>query len=255
MGQWVFGLISGLHPLNEFNSLPLLGWDSMGTGTKVYHEMRKKFPQLDAEFKGVKLLWACFMPAYHFHFSKKVVRLPEDVRGLKLLAGGAWTDFANALGFVGIGKGPPDWYMSIQKGLVDGQFVHWPAAQAFKVIELCSSHTLAGEAGFGMQMQAMFMNTEVWNKLPADIHQVFMDLQPWAQNEIIKMDIAEAAKGEAQARKLGHKMIELTPDEIQLWTKATAPARDKWIADMEAKGLPGKAVYDEAKSLIAKYNK
>ena len=135
----------------------------------------------------------------------------------------------------------------------------WPKErkmnEAFKVIELCSSHTLAGEAGFGMQMQAMFMNTEVWNKLPADIHKIFMDLQSWAQNEIIKMDIAEAAKGEAQARKLGHKMIELTPDEIQLWTKATAPARDKWIADMEAKGLPGKAVYEEAKSLIAKYNK
>ena len=31
MGTWVIGIISGLHPLNEYNSLPLLGYDSMAT--------------------------------------------------------------------------------------------------------------------------------------------------------------------------------------------------------------------------------
>ena len=30
---------------------------------------------------------------------------------------------------------------------------------------------------------------------------------------------------------------------------------EKWIANMEAKGLPGKAVYEEARRLIAIYNK
>ena len=255
MGQWVIGIISGLHPLNEYNSLPLLGYDSMETGTTVYHEMRKKFPQLDGEFKGMKLLWACFMPAYNFHFTKAVVRVPEEIRGMKLLAGGAWTDFAESLGFVNIPKGPPDWYMSLQKGLVDGQYIHWPAAYAFKLMELYSSHTIAGGGGFGMQMQCMFMNMDVWNKLPDDIHKIFMDLQPWAQDEIMKMDTAEAENGIAQAKEMGQKMIYLTPDEIQLWTEATAPAREKWIANMEAKGLPGKAVYEEARRLIAIYNK
>lgn len=255
MGTWVFGITSGLHSLNEFNSLPLLGYDSMASGTKVYHELRKKFPQLDAEFKGVKLLWSCFMPAYSFHSAGKEIRAPEDVRGMKIMAGAAWTDFAKSLGFVTIGKGPPDWYMSIQKGLVEAQFIHWPAAYAFKLIELFSSHTLAGGAGFGMQMQCMFMNIDAWNKLPDDIQKIIMDLQPWIQDEVIKVDTAEQERGIAQAKEMGHKMIYLTPEEIQLWTAATAPARDKWVAEMEAKGLPGKAIFEEAKRLIIKYNK
>ena len=99
------------------------------------------------------------------------------------------------------------------------------------------------------------MNMDVWNKLPDDIHKIFMDLQPWIQDEVIKVDTAEQERGIAQAEEMGHRMIYLTPEEIQLWTKATAPARDKWVAEMEAKGLPGKAIFEETNRLIIKYNK
>jgi TRAP-type C4-dicarboxylate transport system substrate-binding protein len=255
IGNWVFGILSGLHPLNEIMSLPLMGWDSMETSTKVYHELREKYPQLDAESKGMKLLWAESMPAYSFHLTKKEVRVPNDVRGMKLIAGGAWTDFAKALGFVSVDKGPPDWYMSLQKGLAEGQYIHWPAAYSFKIIELCSSHTLAGDAGFGMQMQCMFMNMKTWNELPPDIQKIFMDLQPWVQKEIIKIDTQLTENAMAEAEKAGHKMNHLTKQEIELWTQATAPVREKWISSQEAKGNPAKAIYDDAKRLIAKYNK
>ena len=46
-----------------------------------------------------------------------------------------------------------------------------------------------------------------------------------------------------------------TPQELKLWKEAVQPVHEKWIADTEAKGLPAKAVYDEAKRLIKEYDK
>jgi hypothetical protein len=44
-----------------------------------------------------------------------------------------------------------------------------------------------------------------------------------------------------------------TPEEMQLWRQAVKPVHQKWIADNEAKGLPAKAIYQEAKRLIKEY--
>jgi hypothetical protein len=35
----------------------------------------------------------------------------------------------------------------------------------------------------------------------------------------------------------------------------TKPLNDKWIADMEAKGLPGKQVYQDMIQILPKYSK
>jgi hypothetical protein len=43
IGNYVFGMIPGIHPLNEFTALPLMGWDNVFTATRVYHELREKF--------------------------------------------------------------------------------------------------------------------------------------------------------------------------------------------------------------------
>ena len=57
IGNYVFGMVSGIQPLNDFTSLPMIGWDDFYTATRVYHEMRRKFPQLDSEFKGLKNIY------------------------------------------------------------------------------------------------------------------------------------------------------------------------------------------------------
>jgi len=253
--NWVFGNIAGIHTLNEFTSLPLIGWDNIFTATKVYHEMRNKFPQLDAEFKGLKNIYTTAMAPNQFHFVKKSVRVPGDLRGMKIMSGGTWADFLKSLDAVSVVKGPPDWYMSLQKGLVEGHFTHWPAVDAFKTEELFAAHTEAGDAGFGLAMYGWWMNMDTWNKLPPEAQKAFIDLQPWVEQEDLKLNTQLIERGRAAARKMGHSIIKLTPEEGELWVKATVPIREKWVADHEAKGLPGKAIYEEAQRLIGLYSK
>ena len=251
---WVIGFNPGVTPLNEVFQLPFLGSDSMAAFTKVHHELNDKFPQLEEEI-GLKTLMAAAMPPYQFHFTKKEVQLPEEIAGLKLIVGAAAFDMARELKIVPVQKGPTDWYMSLQRGLVEGQIVHFPAVRAFKCTELYATHTLAGTGGIQMSLAGLFMNPNAWNKLPADIQKIIMDLKPWVEDEHVRTDVDELAKAEGEAREMGHKMIELTPQEIDLWRKATSPVHEQWIKKQEEAGRPvGREMYNELMRLIPKYN-
>ena len=48
--------------------------------------------------------------------------------------------------------------------------------------------------------------------------------------------------------------VGLDPGELEKWIDvAGKPVWDKWAADMEAKGLPGRKILDEALRLLKKY--
>jgi TRAP-type C4-dicarboxylate transport system substrate-binding protein len=57
------------------------------------------------------------------------------------------------------------------------------------------------------------------------------------------------------AKEMGHQIYQPTAEEMKLWRQAVQPVHEKWIADTEAKGLPARAVYEEAKRLIKEYGK
>jgi len=256
IGFWLPGVLPGLHELNEYTVLPMLGVDSMETATKVYHEMRKKFPELDAEFEGLRLLWADSMPPNQLHFTKKTgVRLPGDMKGIKLIGSPTAAAFVNSTGAVSIFKPPSDYYMSLQKGLVQGSFQHYPFIAAFKLEELFVSHTNCGRGGFNLQMSGFWMNRAVWDKLSPKAQKAFDDSQEWLQNEDIRINTMLIGKAIADAKAMGHEVLELTAEEKQIWFEQSEPIRQKWAESMEAKGKPGKAVYQEALKLIRMYNK
>jgi TRAP-type C4-dicarboxylate transport system substrate-binding protein len=256
IGFWLPGVLPGIHTLNEYTLLPALGADSMMTATRVYHEMYKKFPELRAEFKGLRLLYASSMPPNQLHFTEKTgVHLPEDMKGIKLIGSASASDFINSTGAVLIFKPPSDYYMSLQKGLVQGSFQHWPFISAFKLEELFVSHTNCGRGGFNLQMMGFWMNLDVWNKLPPEVHKAFDDSQEWLLQEDIKINEILIDKANATAKEMGHEIVELTPEEKEIWFKFAEPIRQKWVEKMEAEGKPGKAIYQEALKLIKKYNK
>ena len=254
IGNYVIGLLPGLHPLNEYTALPLIGYKNINVATKVYHEMRKKFPQLDAEFKGLRNIYTTAMPPNQFHLTTKAVKKLEDIRGLRIIAGASWTELVGTLGAVSIAKGPPDWYMSLQKGLADGHLVHWPAVDGFKTEELFTSHTEAGEGGFGLSMYGWWINEKSWKKLPPQTQNAFMELQDWVQQEDMKLNQALIEKGREAARKMNHPIYQLSSEEKVKWVKLVQPLHEKWVTGLEDRGLPGKAIYTEARRLIDKYN-
>lgn len=259
VGMWVIGSsVGGLVPLNEYISLPFLGFKNTPILLEVFREMRKRFPELDAEFSGMRYLYGWPMPPYQFHFTsrvKKKVRLPQDLKGIKIMCDAMSSHMLNYLGAVAVSKGPQDWYLSLQKGLVDAHLVHWATLHQYKLEELFAYHTEVGAAGVNSLMSIWLMNENTWNKLSHKTQKIIMELQPKYEERSLRVSLELQEIGREAARKAGHEIIELSPGEVGEWVKATEPLKQEWVDKMEAKGLPGRIIYQEARKLIQQFNK
>jgi hypothetical protein len=49
------------------------------------------------------------------------------------------------------------------------------------------------------------------------------------------------------------EIYNLPADELAKWKAAMNPIYQKWVTDMNAKGLPGQAILDDAMKLNEKY--
>jgi TRAP-type C4-dicarboxylate transport system substrate-binding protein len=101
-----------------------------------------------------------------------------------------------------------------------------------------------------------YYDRKSWDKLPPDVQKMidgeFHDL---AIEGIRDIQSQLTQKAIDQVKADGHTIIYPTEEEVKLWQDALIPFHQQWIANLEAKGLPAKAVYDEAKRLIAEYSK
>lgn len=252
---YVIGLDYGLMPLNMFTKLGFLGYRNKEEGTEIYHKIFNKFPEVRNEFKGVKVMAARMGPAYQLHFTKKDVRVPADIKGMKLISvGGSMAKEMASMGAASMDVKVGDLYMSLDRGLAEGISCHVPILHAFGILKLLPYHTMF-QGGTAMGPDMLLMNLKKWNSLQPDIQKIFEDLSPWLGQALIKADNGYEAMVMGKAREMGHTITEPTPEEMKLWREAVQPIHEKWIADTESKGLPARAVYEEAKRLIEEYNK
>ena len=100
-----------------------------------------------------------------------------------------------------------------------------------------------------------WMNKDTWEKLPPEAQKAIMDLQDQFEQKSVNIGLENQKGSMAAAEKAGHPIIELTPQELEKWAAVGEKIQKKWIDDMEAKGKPGRAVYEAAKRLIEKFNK
>jgi len=255
ISYYVVGIDYGLMPMNMITKLAFLGFPSLPVGTEIYNKLYNKFPELRNEFKGVKVLSARMGPAYQLHFTKKEVRVPADLKGMKLISVGG----SLAKEMVGMGASPidvkvGDLYVSLERGLAEGISTHIPILHAFGILKLVPHHTFfKGGAVMGPDM--LLFNQKKWQSLPPDVQKIFEELSPWLATELIKADSGYEAMVIGKAKEMGHTIYMPTPEEMKLWVEAAQPIHDKWVTETAAKGLPAKALYEEAKKLIAESQK
>ena len=63
----------------------------------------------------------------------------------------------------------------------------------------------------------------------------------------------DAAQGIKAAKERGQEIIDLSQAERERWVAPAKNSWDNWAKEMEAKGLPGRAVLDEAIKLVEKH--
>jgi TRAP-type C4-dicarboxylate transport system substrate-binding protein len=253
MTYYVIGLDWGIMPMNMFTKLAFLGWPSMEGGTKIYHQLWEKYAQIRDEFKNVKVLAARVQPPNELSFTKKEVRLPDDMKGLKVIAlGGTMAEEMKLIGAAPIDVKITDCYVSLERGMAEGISALMPVVDGFGLMKLLPHHTLF-PGGATASVDMVLMNLKTWNSLPPDIQKVLDELKPYLEQELIKADVIAVEKAMNAAKAANHTIITPNDEAMKQWRAAVQPTHDKWIKDTAAKGLPAQGVYDDVKRLIKEY--
>lgn len=253
---YVVGNDWGLTPLNMFSHV-VMGFPDTKSGTEILHKVWDKFPALKQELESLGLTSVAMKmrPSYQLHFTKKDVRVPADMKGLKIIPlSGYMAERVMILGASPVDKKIDEMYMSLERGMVDGVILNFEAMAVFKVMDLLTHHTVI-PGGLGMPQEYYLINLKKWNSIPPDLQKVFEEVAPWFEQETLKANDMVQNGVIQHIKESGQSFIEPSPEEIRLWKDALKPLQEKWIKDMEAKGLPGKAIFDETTKLIAEYSK
>ncbi|GHU06876.1 C4-dicarboxylate ABC transporter substrate-binding protein [Betaproteobacteria bacterium] len=240
---WSFvSFYPGRFPLTEVINLPMLGFDKAAVGSKVIWDLYQNSPYLKKEFADVKVL------TLHTHdgnpiISKKPILTLAEIAGKKLRTGGGPINpFVQALGASPIMMGSTDTYQAAEKGVIDGAVLVWEAIQMQSLQEILKEVL---DANVNSGVFFLVMNKKVWDSLPPDVQQVIDEesgdkasqLFAKAFDDTKELSVADFVKAKGTVHLLD-------PAEAAKWREKAVPTWDKWVADLEAKGQPAKAVLE-----------
>jgi TRAP-type C4-dicarboxylate transport system substrate-binding protein len=177
----------------------------------------------------------------------------SDLNGVKLRAPTRVTNklFSN-LGATPIGMPVPAIPEALSKGVVDATVIPWEVVGALKVNELVKNHTeFPGKALYTTSF-IFAMNKDKYDSLPDDLKAI-IDANSGEEFSAFagKQMQADDAGPRAAAVEMGNNIITLTDEQAAEWEAAAQGTIDEWYAEMDAKGIDGKALKARADALMA----
>jgi TRAP-type C4-dicarboxylate transport system substrate-binding protein len=263
----ILGYYTGRFPLTSVMALPFLNLASGHINGKlrsggavnshIMEELYETLPEIQAEWKDVKVLMLNCTDPYLIFTAKKPVRDMDDLKGLKIRElGGPPSEMWKLLGATPVLLGMPDVYEAASKGVIDGANIPWAAIATYKFYEVFTFWT---DTATTASPQMTIMNLDKWKSLPKDIQEQIMSVSgisgaEFAGDQGWGFEIRDEVL--ARAEKAGHKMekVALEKGEYEKWVEiAGRPIWNNWVKDMKAKGLNGQKVLDKTIELLKKY--
>jgi TRAP-type C4-dicarboxylate transport system substrate-binding protein len=227
--------------------LPTILWPDTAEGTlaasNALMTLYEEFPEIQAEFKDVKIMWFSMLAAYHV-ISKKSVRVPSDLNGMKIGAGGMMAELVKRQGGGQVGIVPPKSYMSLKTGVVDGMFMAWSAMGVYKLWEIAS---YVNEITVGRISLPVLMNKKTWNSLSPDLQNLMMELIPKQLEKGVNDLYGNVEKQKKAMIANGAKVFVPKGNDYKAWTDAFEPLEAEWLTRRKSDGYP------VAEKILARY--
>jgi TRAP-type transport system periplasmic protein len=246
----VTGWTPGRFPLTSVIELPFMH-NTAAVGSQMLADLWE--PYLKKEYDDVHILYLHVHPAGHIHTHSKPIRVLEDFKGMKIRTPTAVVgDLLDRLGATKVGMPANEIYQNMSTKVIDGFAMPFEALPPFRLHEVSKYHT---DVAMYTTAFAMFMNKAKYAALPADVRRVFDDTTS------VKVYWIQVGESWDKAEIVGRRAVQERKDDIYMlpkeerrrWREAVQGLDDKWAADLEAKGLPGKLLLQTARELSAKY--
>jgi len=243
----VQGYTAGRFPLSQIVELPGL-FESAEVGSCAFQKLYDS-GALDAEYADTHVLWVHTHGPGHLHTRDTPVTTLEDLEGLRIRRPTAVIGtLLEELGAEPVGMPAPAIYEAASRGTIDGFMLPWEAVAGFRADEVADHHT---RFGFYALAFVATMNKRTYEGLPPDLKAV-IDAQSgmaWAIAAGRGYDAGDARAEEVVASN--GTLHEIAPAERVEWEAAAARATERYIAGLDAQGLPGTRTYEAVQDHVA----
>ena len=161
----------------------------------------------------------------------------------------------DTLGATPVGMPVPAVPEALSRGVIDGTVIPWEITRPLHIADLVERHTnFTAKRGLYTAVVIFSMNKNSYDALAPDLQAVIdansgLETSAWAGRVM--------EEGDALARQIavdkGNTIIILDAAETARWQAAAQAVSDRWIAEMNERGLDGAALKAEAEALIDKY--
>ena len=185
--------------------------------------------------------------------SKRPVRAPEDMRGLKVRStGGLMADILRQVDAIPVVLAAAETYTAFQRGIIDAVALGAPDMVAYRLYETGTHYLRVGLTHTVIQY---CLSRTTFDGLPEDLRVQLYNLfrlrgQVASQNFYGGENLDRAIE---TLREEGIEITDHTPAERQAWVDAVRPLEQRFIDENEALGLPATAFVREAKERAAGY--
>lgn len=236
----------GRFKLSAVFELPFMFTTAEATSAALW-QVYEKF--LQDEYKDVKVLWLFQHGPAHIFTTKKPVNSLADLKGLKVRCTNPFAHQALTIaGATPVFMPVPEVYPALERGVIDGTTISYEGLVAFKQEDVTNFSTEVTLYSLNM---AILMSKKTWDKLPPAVKKAIEANSGLEMSRAAgkAFDVAEEIAKKKAVQK-GMKVRALPKADLDKWRTETHQVWTKWAADMEAKGLPGKAVLAEAMRLL-----
>jgi len=238
LGWTMPGYTPGRFPITQVIEAPFM-FENARQATEVAAKLWDEFSEFRSEYSDVRMLAIWAMDTGDLFTRQKAVRTLQDIAGLTIRAPSPLQSQAlEAMGARPVSLPGPDIYDAVERGVIDGYKLANSATRVFdlgrttKYRTTCHCYTGAF---------VLVMNPAAWNRLSPAQQAVLNELSG------TELGLKLASEHQSMADEVereywpasGMETITLTDEEFGRWRKAVQPVFDRWIAEREAKGIPG----------------
>ncbi|WP_280563691.1 TRAP transporter substrate-binding protein [Chromohalobacter sp. 48-RD10] len=230
------GYTNGRFPLSQIVELPGVANESAEQGACVL-QMLYDDGQIADEYDDTHVLFMFTTGPGYIHTRDTDVQKPSDLEGLRIRRPTAVAgNILKNMGAEPTGMPAPEIYTSMQRGVLDGVSLPWEGMKTFRLNELTEYHT---QVPFYTLIFVATMSQDKYDSLSPEQQKAIDENSgmKWAK-KAGKVFAADDKAGKRQAEEAGHTIRVIdNPLEDSAWEKPLKAGIDKYLGDLESRGL------------------
>jgi TRAP-type transport system periplasmic protein len=205
--------------------------------------------------KEMKDVHFCFAFAHDpgaFHSRKKIM-LPTDIKGMKVRpATSTVGQVITLLGGTNVQASAPESRDMLERGVAEAITFPWGSLTLFGIDKVVKYHM---DVPFYVTPFVWVMNNDKYNAMSANQKKAVDShcTSEWAEKVGSAWADFEISGHTKLLADPNREVYKLTPDQLNAWKQAVAPAEVQWAADVKKKGEDPVAVMNGFKQSLAKY--